>query len=741
MKKYFIILMCFALTLLMCACSSEKLSLSDQMNAYERIECSIAKEYSDTTIHVLDSTASKCLYIESKFEYEDGNPKFVVMDIFEFDYNTGKSCKLNLDSKEKDYSFFYTTDDSLIAIDMEQNIYVFDSQGQVALKTNLMELNFGNQVSDKCRINAYYGVKGDDTYIYVNGVNNDNQGVVLVLDRKLVGRNAFLSDAGWTLLVVKENQIGFVDNKDNHIYMFNENNNSIIDAGKTAEGVINESTTAGLVRGNAEYDYFYYTRGNRNQESGAAEDFLVGIAGQNKVKLCDFSTMGIDNLYIEQIVSDQQNGFWVWGTLADQEMKVYHLVSSENAQNYSVKKDKICCKIGSYVILDPTTKYVIDQFNSQSENYYFETVLYQNVYQDRDVALMHMFLDCQEGKLDGILLDNIEETFSKDDILLDLNNYLQNSKVVSKEVFIPHYLESVTDETGNIYALYPSFKAFGYAFEDQIDFSDLQKYLSMCEESKTFFSYRGSEDALAYLLTYSGKCFVDEISGEIHIQEKPFKQMLEFVKEQDNCKTENFDPVMQYCAGESLATRIQISEPCDFLYFNELFHKKVVFTNVGADGLVIGEKKGLLAICSKSQHKEAFYDYYDFMFDRAFYHNTFFAGMNLPVLQDEYRLWKDYFLAREDYEDEYGKFNRKYDFQIGMGAAECIIEVGSISEQEAEEAIDTIMAVQYVKPMRESYKLIILDEAAGYFAGNRNLEEVCANIENRIRIALEENEK
>lgn len=32
---------------------------------------------------------------------------------------------------------------------------------------------------------------------------------------------------------------------------------------------------------------------------------------------------------------------------------------------------------------------------------------------------------------------------------------------------------------------------------------------------------------------------------------------------------------MQYCSGESKATRVQVSEPTDYLYYNALFHKQV----------------------------------------------------------------------------------------------------------------------------------------------------------------------
>ncbi len=111
----------------------------------------------------------------------------------------------------------------------------------------------------------------------------------------------------------------------------------------------------------------------------------------------------------------------------------------------------------------------------------------------------------------------------------------------------------------------------------------------------------------------------------------------------------------------------------------------------------------------------------------------------MPVIKEEYGLWKDYFLATEAYEDKYGKYNRKHDFQIGMGAAEVIIPVGSISEEEAEAAVTALQEVKYVKPMKAAYENIIREEAEAYFTGNQDLDRACDNMENRLRLALEEN--
>lgn len=736
MKKYIMSIILCITAIGMSACASgKKIYESEKMNAYERTECFLTMEYADTCIDALESTDEKALYCESRFEDIDGITTYVVKNTYEYDYETGKAEKIESFTAEN-YSPFYVPGGKILELDIDKNLYVLDEQRQLITKVNLTELTFPNQASGKSSINYIFDIKSDGNYVYVNGQNNDGQGIVLVLNLDLQGKAFFLADSGWTLVPMRENKVKLVDNKDGSLYGYKEERNKLDKEGKLPKNVMDFSVTRGFCPGNAEYDYFYYTNGYKNEDSGIREDYLIGVKGGRQEKIFDFTAMGIADCYVMNITPDTQEGFYVWAIASEEKTVLYHFTPSETVGDYSGKAGKVCCKIGS---LWPTSGLYIEEFNKQSENYYFEMVVYGDMYEDRDIAITHLFLDCQDGKLDGILLDDIEDELIKNDALYDLENYFAQSKVVSKDRFITHYLESVTDEKGRIYALYPDFTAFGYAYDKEIDFSDLMQYESLCGESNSFLPTQGAGEDLAFLLEYSGNRIVDEENKKIHVKEDAFRSMLQFLKIQSTDKHKNFDPVMQYCEGESCATRANLPEPSDYLYFNELFHKNAVFSNVGADGLIIGSREGLLGVCSKSENKEALFALYDFLYEPENYHNFFSWGMIMPVIREEYELRKDYFLATEAYEDKYGKYNRKYDFQIGMGAAEVIIPVGSISEEEAEAAVTALQEVKYVKPMKAAYENIILEEAEAYFTGNQDLDRACDNMENRLRLALEEN--
>lgn len=728
------------ISVMLCSCALGKMHESKRMNFFDRIECSLEKEYSDTAIHIADSNSSKCIYYESKFESENAQQRFIIENYYEYDYTTGKISKLDFLTEEErnKNTFICLPNEELLSLDSDYNISLLNSGHNVVATNNLRELNLPDQEQKHFSIDSVFDIKSDGEYIFITGTDNDEHPLIFVLDHNLNEKAAIYTDSKLFLISANGNKIRFVDEKKSRIYEYVATENKIKDVGKTPQEMLESNLCIGDVQGNDQYDYYFFTKGKYNKNTGRPEDTLVGVKGEKAEIIMDFSVMGIDGLFIEKIVSDGQEGFWVWGTIPDGKMMLYHFVATNNAKDYSAKSNKICCKIGRLSPPNDSLQFVLDQFSKDSNDYYFETVVYQELYAERDIAIMHLFLDCQNGKIDGVILDGIEEDFIKNNVLVDLQDYILQSKVVAKDQFITHYWESVTDSNGKIYALYPSFRAIGYAYEEPIDFSNLPKYEALCAEKQPFLSTMDTDSDLYSFLKYSGNKFIEDTTGELHINEDEFKSVLQFVKDQSECRPRNVDPVTQYCEGESLATYVQLVEPTDYLYFNRLFHENVTFSNVGTDGLVIGDREGLLGICANTTKKEVFYDFYDYLFTPSVYHDFYFSGWIIPVLKEEYGFWKDYFLATEEYIDKYGKINKKYAFQIGLDTTECIIDVGSITEKEANDAVKILQEAKYIKPMKEAYINIILEEASAYFSGGRDLDEVCKIMENRLRIAMNE---
>ena len=341
MKKYiFTTVLCIA-TIWMSACASGKKTYeSEKMNAYERTEYFLTKEYDDTRIEALGSTDEKALYCESRFEDIDGITTYVVKNTYEYDYETGKAEKIESFTAEN-YSSFYVPGGKMLELDIDKNLYVLDEQRQVITKVNLTELTFPNQASEKSSINYIFDIKSDGNYVYVNGQNNDGRGIVLVLNLDLQGKAAFLADSGWTLVPMRENKVKLVDNKDGSVYGYKEERNKLDKEGKLPKNVMDFSVTRGFCPGNTEYDYFYYTNGYKNEDNGIGKDYLIGVKDGRQEKIFDFTAMGIADFYIMNITPDTQEGFYIWVIASEEEPVLYHFTPSETVGDYSGKAGKI----------------------------------------------------------------------------------------------------------------------------------------------------------------------------------------------------------------------------------------------------------------------------------------------------------------------------------------------------------------------------------------------------------------
>ncbi len=539
MKKYITVIMLCMAAAFISACSSGKVADSKNLNAYERTLYIPTKEYPDTSVDTMVSFDEKCFYAECRFEDIDGKQKYVLKNIYEYNYATGETGKLDLLTDVEEYCGYCLTPDNnwLVYDPVNWDVSLRDAGHKVVAETNLQETSFPKTDEEKSRLNAISDVRCDENYVYISGKNKQNKATMLVFDMNLKEKNAFFADREWMFIPMQNNRIGLIDNKKGHIYTYNEEKNALEDVGKIPKNVLNASSTRGFCRGNAEYDYFYYTNGYGNED----------------------------------------------------------------------------------------------------------------------------------------------------------------------------------------------------------DFSNLTQYQSLCEEDKSFLAGYETTLDLSRLLYFSGDRFLNEKTGEIHVKEEAFRSMLQFLKMQSACRHKNNNELLQYLDGEAYVPYVTIAEPIQYLHYNNWFHGNAVFTNVGTEGLVIGSRDGLLGVCTKSQHKEALYAFYDFLFEPSYYHTIAFSSYGLPVIKEEYELWKEYFLATEDYEDKYGEFHRKYDLEFGIGNS--VIKVGSVSEQEAEEAITALQEANYIKPMKDAYENIITEEASAYFAGTQDLDRTCDNIENRLKLALEENKQ
>ena len=129
------------------------------------------------------------------------------------------------------------------------------------------------------------------------------------------------------------------------------------------------------------------------------------------------------------------------------------------------------------------------------------------------------------------------------------------------------------------------------------------------------------------------------------------------------------------------------------------------------------------------------YAFMDYIFGEEIY-GRWFGETELPVLKSHWEDWMIRLTATENYTDRFGKQILVGSNSYGMNGV--IMEIGSVSVEEATRMKDMIASSVYVEPMDEEYMTILSEEVQYYLNGERNLDETCEMLENRLGIALEE---
>lgn len=739
-KKWIWLFFVFIFVCQLCACSSEITKDAVSYNKFSREIVEVDRETDAVTQGWIAASSEKRYIILDIIRglKEDGTEGIIDYKWYDCDFNTGEKKELKYESLDLKSCLNYLPGGNTIVINSEKRISVYDNEQKLICERNIDDLDFTetdekrNTVIEKARY-----VFGDGEHIYIIGVNAQSEGIVYVLDESLNGKLAEMTKSDWDMTFQYGENIVFYDEK--NIYSYIPKKNSVKNVASKPSNVIDKNAGIDLYKGTSEYEYLYITRNHVDEKTGEKTDYLMGISNGKHEKIMDFVSMGIQDLIIMEVCGDGAAGYWFVCENASGKKQNIHFVPGDSVNNYSSKSMKTCCKIGMVTHPEDILP-EIDKFNLQSDAYYLEIVDYIGMYEDIDVANMHLFMDVLSGDLDAVFLDNqLAAKLLKNDALYDLKDYVNSSSVFKQEDFITHYLDSVTTESGQIYALYPSFDVAGFVYNDYIDFSSLDSYSDLLEKDKRFIVSFDGNDLLHDILKFSGTRYLDEKTGKLRDDSSELLKVMEFLKKQISYGRSYADEYTQLCNGEAKAAYVEIPDPYYYRYIELLMNDNLFVSNVSANQLLISNRKGLMGISVKSEKKEGIMAFWDFLFEPSFYHKEYTSScFKLPIFKNEYNTWEKRLMATESYVDEYGIEFEIIDATYGFGESGRIIERGSMSREDIKEILLALQEADYIKPMDDDILNLILEETIPYFKGQRTLEETHAIMQSRLDIAVEE---
>ncbi len=528
----------------------------------------------------------------------------------------------------------------------------------------------------------------------------------------------------------------------------------------------NEKTGKSVLRkldlNTGEFSGEYTLPGNSGSYSfypGVESDFLlVGNGGVYSYNLGDEGTKKI----MDFIDSDMNAGY-IYNLCAVSEKEFYGMMNDElTGQDVLMKFTKVDPKdVADKTVLTlacndlnwEVRKHVVE-FNKADPEYRIQITDYSqyNTEEDYSAGITRLNTDIVSGKMPDILLLDAYlplESYMAKGLFEDLYPYMDKDGELKREDYFPNVLKAY-ENNGKLYRLVPKFTIYTVAGKTADvgsrtgwTLQDLREVMASKPEGMEVFSEMTRESMLHYSIQMTGSQFIDWESGKCGFDSEEFISLLEFVKEFPEMLPEDYynnalrgDLNSWFREGKVLLERMSLY---GFSAYN--YSKKGTFgEDITMIGFPSGDGKGSsigaqleLAMSSKSKNKDGAWKFLRYFLSDEFQGQTDYEW---PISMKHVDALAEKAKKRPSYEDENGNLV-EYDEVYYVNGAE--VPISPMTQEEVEEVIAFVQSVDQLNSANQDLLKIISEEAAPYFAGQKNAKEVADIIQNRVQIYVNEN--
>lgn len=258
----------------------------------------------------------------------------------------------------------------------------------------------------------------------------------------------------------------------------------------------------------------------------------------------------------------------------------------------------------------------------------------------------------------------------------------------------------------------------------------------------SFMLYPGEtkKDVFGSLITGNVGNYVDWEKGTCNFISDDFKNLLTFSNRFPDTLviSEEFSPMQSLADKKTLLLPLTISSVYDICRPQFLFEEEAVYIGyptVEADGTVIVPGDLMLAISIGSKHKEIAWEFIRQFLQEEYQENL---TTSLPVRRSALEKQLLAAMTEEYTQDAMGNKIPKTKSEI-LFEGEEPISIYKITEDQKNVLLDMIETASIASAYDRSLHTILLEEAEGYFSGDKSLEETVEVIQGRAMIYINEN--
>lgn len=382
-----------------------------------------------------------------------------------------------------------------------------------------------------------------------------------------------------------------------------------------------------------------------------------------------------------------------------------------------------------------------------------------NGYRDKEDAMRALDLDLVTGKVADIIAisyADMEKYMSKE-MLEDLAPYLDASTALSRENLVD-VIEKAYTYDGRLAAL-PTQLGLEVIVGRQSQLGNMQNW--SVEDMIAFFEQNNdasildstSKDAmLDVCLKFNLGCFVDTQEKTCHFDTEEFSKILEFAAQFTGTgDIQGWSSWSIYQNDRRLLDRQWCQEPCFAACAPQYFDNEPVSyigypTMDGQSGIMLMTNYDAYGILTTSAHKEAAWMFLESAILAEGHTNNIRLGIESDISSTAFPIMKNmleeqFAASLKEAQKEMrpgpdGQPIRNYRTTLGWG--EDTIYCYAPLEEEIDLIWELIDQARPAPQHDETIMGIIREEAAGYFAGDKDIELVTAAIQNRVQLYLNE---
>ncbi len=497
-----------------------------------------------------------------------------------------------------------------------------------------------------------------------------------------------------------------------------------------------------------------------------------GYGGLYAGKGFDFYLLGSGSIYaynlgdtelteLMNFIDSDLSGYYIYNFAAVDENEFYGITDDDTGSLAFMKFTKVDPKdVKDKIVLtlacngfDWDVRRQVVAFNKSSQEYRImvEDNSNNNTDEDYTAGLTRLNADIASGKVPDILVVGYSmpiDSYVAKGLFEDLYPFIDKDGDFNREDFFPNVLKAYETD-GKLYRLVPSFtvqtvagKTANVGTESGWSLDDLNAAMGKMPEGTQVFSEMTRDVMLNNSIQMSGSQFINWKTGECHFNTEEFMDLLAFINQFPEQLGDDYynDSFWQGYDSMWREDKVLLS----YLYLNNFesynYAKKGTFgENITLVGFPVREGNGAaissgieLAMSAKSKQKEGAWQFLRYFLTEEYQEKLYQWPLSMKQAE---RLAQEA-MKVPTYEDENGNLVEMEQTYMVNGVE---IPITPMSREEVDEVIAYVKTVDQLYSYNEALLNIVAEEAAPYFAGQKNAKEVADIIQSRVQIYVNEN--